>query len=313
MSYSITSEFILLNSLLNNIRSINQYNLIEYNDSMTPDQLTEIALKNLVNNDIDNMKICFSMAIEKNHTPAMLHFARYYEQIESNIEEMIRLYLLAIEHNNKDGAFSLANYYKSKNDVPNILKYLNIGVDKFNDQDSMLDLINYYNTINDEVNSVKYCDKLIEHNLSHGHFIKGKTFQIYKKYSEMKNHYDQFLNSLDSTTIMFNTEELNLNEKHCMYIIKFYMDNDINLPLVQYILHKLNISTPSILGHLQFKLNKAKLKDPIYNKIGSCGICFNDDVTLQLFDCLGHYYCSDCTINMDKCAICRCTKKCGHM
>jgi TPR repeat protein len=70
------------------------------------------------------MKICFALAIEKNYTSAMLHFARYYEQIEYNREEIIRLYTLAYEHGHRDGAYSLALFFKHLNDTPNVLKYL---------------------------------------------------------------------------------------------------------------------------------------------------------------------------------------------
>jgi tetratricopeptide (TPR) repeat protein len=302
----LPNAFMLLNTLLSN-------SPIEYDESMTAEKLTDIAIQNMICQDYDNMKICFMMAIEKNYTPAMLQFARYYEQFEMNINEMIRLYELAIQHNDKNGAIALSDHYKSKNDIPNTLKYLNICVDKFNDIESINDLIAYYNSQNDEVNSLNYCDKLITLDQSNGYYMKGKTYQTFKKYSDMKIWYEQFLHSIDVSTIVFNTKNLTQLEKQFAHVIKLYMDNDINIPLLQFILHKLNITNSSILGHIQFKLNKTKLKDPVYNKIGSCNICFSDDVQLQLFDCLGHYYCQDCTISMDKCAICRCSKKCSHI
>jgi len=305
-SFYLPNAYVLLNNILSS-------EPLEYDNSMTPQQLTDIAIQNMLRQDYDNMKICFTMAIEKNYTPAMTQMARYYEQFEHNNNEMIRLYELAIQHGDKNGAIALGDYYKSKNDIPNVLKYLNICINQFNDHESIYDIIMYYNSINDEPNSLKYCDKLIEYDQSRGYFIKGKTFQLFKKYSDMKVHYELFLNSLDTTKIVFNTDNLTALEKQFAHVIKLYMDNDINIQFVQFILHKLNISTPTILGHIQFKINKMKLKDPVYNKIGSCSICFGDDVQLQLFDCLGHYYCQDCTINMGKCAICRCSKKCNHI
>jgi tetratricopeptide (TPR) repeat protein len=265
----------------------------------------------MVAHDYDNMKICLAMAIEKNYTPAMVHLARFYDQIEHDLNEMIRLYTLAYENGNKDGAFGLVDYYKSTHDIANVLKYLNIGVDQFNDQESIYDLVMYYQSINDETNSLKYCDKLIQTNPNRGHFIKGKMFQTFKKYDEMKIHFNSFFESLVPTNLLFNTDELNNDEKQFSYVIKLYMDNELDLPYVQFILHKFNITTSTILGHLQFKLNKTKLT--IYNQVGTCAICFNDNINLQLFDCLGHHYCRDCTISMDKCAVCRCTKKCSHM
>lgn len=302
----LPDAFMLLNTLLSN-------SPIEYNQSMTAEKLTDIAIQNMICQDYDNMKICFMMAIEKNYTPAMLQFARYYEQFEHNINEMVRLYELAIHYNDKNGSLALADYYKLKNDIPNTLKYLNICVDKFNDIESINDLIGYYNSQNDETNSVNYCDKLISLDHSSGYYMKGKTYQKFNKFSDMKICYELFLNSIDSSSIVFDPENFTQVEKQFAHVIKLYMDNDINIPLIQFILHKLNITNSSILGHIQFKLNKMKLKDPVYSKAGTCNICFNDDVQLQLFDCLGHYYCQDCTINMDKCAVCRCSKKCSHI
>ena len=300
------TAFMLLNNLLST-------SPIEYDESMTAEKLNDIAIQNMICQDYDNMKICFMMAIEKNYTPAMLQFGRYYEQFEMNTKEMIRLYELAIQHNDKQGAIALADFYKSKNDIPNTLKYLNICIDKFNDIESITDLIGYYQSSNNDVNSLNYCDKLISLDQSFGYYMKGKIYQHSKKYSDMKVWYEQFLNSIDPSRIVFDTDNLTMIEKQFAHVIKLYMDNDINIPLLQFILHKLNITNSSILGHIQFKLNKTKLKDPVYSKTGTCNICFSDDVQLQLFDCLGHYYCQECTINMDKCAICRCSKKCSHI
>lgn len=284
---------------------ISLYNSIEYNESMTGEKLNDIALQYANRQDYDNMKICFSMAIEKNYTTAMIHLGKYYEKIEINVGEMIRLYELAIYYNDEIGVIALVDYYKLKNDTQNILKYLNIYVDKFNDKQSIHDLIIYYHSTNDEENSMKYSNKLFEIDQLQGHFYKGKTYEVFKKYSDMKLHYDYFLANIDSEII----NNSSMIKKQSLHIIKLYLDNDINILLIQATLHKINFSHSDILGHVQYKLNKIKLKDPVYSKIGSCNICMNDDIQLQLFDCLGHYYCLDCTINIAKCAICKCTKK----
>jgi hypothetical protein len=284
------------------------YYQIEYNESMTGEKLSDIAMQYAIRRDYDNMKICFTMAIDKNYTPAMIQLGKYYEKIEINVDEMIRLYELALHYNNEIGVIALVDYYKLNNDIPNVLKYLNIYVDKYNDKQSMHDLIIYYHSINDEENSMKYCNKLFAIDQLQGHFYKGKTYEVVKKYSEMKSHYDYFLNNVNITII----NNSSMIEKQVSHILKLYLDNDINIPFVQEILHKINFTHAHILGHVQYKLNKIKLKDPVYSKIGSCNICMNDDIQLQLFDCLGHYYCLDCTINIDKCALCKCTKKCSH-
>jgi hypothetical protein len=121
------------------------------------------------------------------------------------------------------------------------------------------------------------------------------------------------LNNVNPSLLVFDNDIDNNYEKKFLNVIKLFLNNEINLGFIQSILHKYNITMSQILGHLQFKLNKIKLKDPEYSKIGTCNICFGDDVKLQLYDCLGHYYCLECTINMEKCAVCRCIKKCDHI
>jgi hypothetical protein len=304
----IPNTMMMLNSFL-----INNYEDLEYDSSMEADKLMIIGDKYINRGDTDNMKICLYTAIEKKHVPSMLYLAKYFRYFEYNIDEMLRLYNLAIENGSNEGAYSLSEYYKTINDSENVIKYLNISINNFNDQESMIDIINYYSDKNDEVNCMKYADKLIEHNPIRGNYIKGKMYQRFKKYTEMKLHYEYFLNTLEPDLISLNNEELTYTEKQFLSIIKLYMDNDINIPYIQNILHKFNISDSSILGHIQFKLNKIRIKEPLYSMIGSCNICFGDNIKLQLYDCLGHYYCEECTINMDKCAICRCSKKCSHI
>jgi hypothetical protein len=258
----------------------------------------------------DNMKICFSMAIEKNYTKAMLHLARYYEQIEFNLEEVIRLNTLAYENGDRDGAYALASYYKHVNNVPNIIKYLTIGAERFGDEEAIYDLILYYSNIKDEENSFKNCNILITKNPLQGHYVMGKTFQAFDKFNDMKVHFNEYLNKLTVNEIKFDIDPINVHEKQFSNVLKIYMDNDINLTFVQSTLHRLNITTSKLLGHLQFKLNKTKLPHYLQeNK--TCSICF-DDTNLNLFDCLGHHYCENCTIKMDICAVCQCSKKCGH-
>jgi hypothetical protein len=311
------------NALLHNLIStmimpedINIINLnngvggIAYNDTMTGEELTNVAMEYLSIQDYDNMKICFALAIEKKYTKAMLHFARYYEQIEYNRDEVIRLNTLAYENGDRDGAYSLALFFKQLNDTPNILKYLIIGAEDFDDEEAMSDLIVYYTSINDETNSFKYCNILYQKNILQGHYILGKTYKEYNKFSEMKIHFNEYFNKLTTDEIKFDTTFRIGHEKQFLNVLKIYMDNDINLEFIQSTLHRLNITTSNLLGHLQFKLNKTKL--PHYLQVNkTCSICF-DDTDLKLFDCLGHHYCESCTIKIDICAVCQCSKKCGH-
>lgn len=274
---------------------------IKYDESMSPDMLNNIANKFIILYDYNNMKRCYTLAVEKKSTLAMVQLARYYTQIEPNEEEVIRLYNLAIENDDGNGAHELAEYYKSKDDITNFIKYSNISIDQFNNEESTIPIISYYNGIKDETNSIKYCDKLIKINSLRGYFTKGMTYQIYDKYTEMKECYDTYLNNLCIN---------NFDDPiHYKYVIKLYLMNDIDIPYVQSMMHKFKMVEPKLTGHLQYKIHKSKLKEPMYNKIGTCSICLTDAITLQLFDCLGHYYCRDCTIKIDKCAVCMCTKR----
>jgi len=279
----------------------NEY--IEYNDTMSSDELTNIGSQYWHNQDYDNMKICLSMAIEKNNTKAMLILGRYYEEVEFNLGELIRLYTLAYENGNKEGSYSLASYYKHINDTPNIIKYLNICIDRFNDEDAIHDLIIYYNRVKDEINSFKYCNILMNKNNLQGHYVYGKSFRLFEKFQEMKIHFNSFLEQI---TI----EQYNDYETQLLHVFKIFLDNEINLPFVQSTIQRLNITTKKLVGHLNFKLNKTKL--PNYKKENTtCPVCF-DDTELKLFDCLGHHYCESCTIKLISCEYCFCSKKCDH-
>lgn len=238
----------------------------------------------------------------------MLNLARYYEQFEVNSEEMIKYYSLAIENDSKDGAISLIEYFTYLSDIPNIIKYTTIAADKFNDINSIVDLIKHYSNANDEQNSLKYSDKLIEVNANKGFFMKGTIFENLKKYNEMIIEYTKFLDTVN----LSNTSSI-LIERNFMYVVLLFINNEINLTYVQSVLQKHNIQTQNLWSHLQYKLNKLKLVQPPYSKVGRCNICLDDDVTLQIFDCIGHYYCRNCTITINHCSFCKCTKKCSHM
>jgi tetratricopeptide (TPR) repeat protein len=277
---------------------------IEYNDTMTGEQLGEIALKFIKSGDYDNARICLSMAIEKNHTESMIQFGKYYEQVEPNVEEMVRLYTLAYENGNKEGAFELAAYYTKIKNEPEMIKYLEIGAERFNDHNAIYNLIIHFLGKEDKDNSLKYCDKLIENNPNAGHYIKGYVFQKFNDIDCMKIHYHMFLSNLPPNPI--GTQE---DGEKILDVIKIYIQNEIDLPFIQTMLHKFQITDGGILGHLQFKINKTKLSN--YKMNGDCMICY-ETKDLQMFDCLGHHYCLGCNIKIQQCAVCKCSRKCMH-
>lgn len=277
---------------------------IEYNDTMTGEKLGEVALKFIKRGDYDNARICLSMAIEKNHTESMIQFGKYYEQVEPNVEEMVRLYTLAYENGNKEGAFQLASYYTLVKNEPEMIKYLVIGAERFNDRDAIYNLIIHFLGKEDKENTLKYCDKLIENNPNAGHYMKGYVFQKFNDIDCMKIHYHMFLTNLPENPI--GTQE---DGEKILDVIKLYMQNEIDLPFIQSMLHKFQITDGGVLGNLQFKINKTKL--PNYKQHGDCMICY-DTKDLQMFDCLGHHYCLECIIKIQQCAVCKCSRKCLH-
>ena len=305
----MTSHFgsILLNELVN-VMGQEAFDLpnvpLNYDETMSGDKLNEIAQKYIKKGDYDNARICLLMAIEKGHTKSMLQLGTYYEQVEPNVEDMIRLYTLAYENGNKEGVFALANYYTKMNNEEQMIKYLLIGANRFEDRDAIYNLIVHYQKKQEKINCLFWVDKLIANNPNAGHYLKGWAFEKFNDIDCMKIHYTMFLEKLPPNPILSHEDA-----EKILDIIRLYIHNEIDLQFIQQMLHKFSITDDVILGHLQFKINKTKL--PNYMQTGECMICY-DTKDIQMYDCLGHYYCLGCTIKLDKCPVCKCTKKCIH-
>jgi tetratricopeptide (TPR) repeat protein len=305
MTSHLASLFLneLVNIMENNSSAVSNIPL-NYDDTMSGDKLNEIAQKYIIKGDYDNSRICLLMAIEKSHTKSMLQLGTYYEQVEPNVDEMIRLYTLTYENGDKEGTFALANYYTKIQNDEQMIKYLTIGANRFNDRDSIYNLIVYYQKKHDKINCLYWVDKLIVDNPNAGHYLKGWAFEKFNDTDCMKIHYTMFLEKLPPNPIVSHEDA-----EKILDIIKIYLHNEIDLPFIQTMLHKFSITDDIILGHLQFKINKTKL--PNYTQTGECMICY-ETKDIQMYDCLGHHYCLGCTIKIEKCAVCKCTKKCIH-
>ena len=288
--------------------AIAEYKRIPYDETMTGEQLTDIGCEYTKLGNSYHTKKCFELAINKNYPSAILCLGNYYLRVENNSTEFIRLYNMGLEHQMKDAPIALAEYYHSIDDIPNMVKYLKISVDEFNDSASIYNLIMHYNHENDEPNSIKYCNMLIEHNYKNGQFFMGQTFRQFTKYNEMIKHYKLFLEDIKDGEVNFYNDNISELENQAMFVIfHVFIANEIDLEEMQTYLHKFNITTDQLLGLLQFKINKTKI--PYYSKIGECPICLEDNVNLKLYDCLGHYYCQMCTVKIEKCAICKCSRR----
>ena len=72
------------------------------------------SLSELYRNDenYEDMKKYYQMAIEKANSDAMTHLGHYYQYTEINYKEMMKYYLMAIEKENSYAMTILGNYYE---------------------------------------------------------------------------------------------------------------------------------------------------------------------------------------------------------
>ena len=283
--------------------------IFEYNESMDGEKLVDIGCEYGKIKHRYHIKRCFELAINKDYLPALMCLGNYYLQIENNYLEFIKLYETAVKYKIKDAAMGLADYYNSIEDFPNMVKYLEICLEDFDDADSAWNLSQYYTGINDEKNSILYANKLITLDYNKGHFMMGQLYRHFLKYELMINHYKLFLTNIKVEDVNFENENCSELEHQLMFVIfHVFVSNEIDIEEMQNYITKFKIISSSLSGLLQFKINKTKI--PYYNKTGECPICLQDNINLKLFDCLGHHYCEICTVKLDTCAMCKCSRKC---
>jgi hypothetical protein len=284
------------------IQSISQERSYEYNENMSGYELNEIALNYRDIYDYDTMIECFTFAINKDYIPAMLNLATYYAQNNIEVDKMVKLYTTAYEKGEKEGLISLIEFYKSKNNLENMVKYSDILIEKFNNLKHIYYLINEYKILKKEEICIKYCNKLLSINPLDCHFTLGHIYHSFYKLNESVTSYKKCLE-------LFNQETTTIENEQFYIIIKYFIENEIELKYIQSILHKFKIIDNSIQSNLQYRINKTQL--PHYKKDEECSICM-DSTNIKLYDCLGHWFCDTCTSNMVKCPACGCSKKCFH-
>jgi len=223
------------------------------------------------------------------------------------VEILVPLYRKMYKNNDLKGIDHLIMFYHYKGAEKKRFKYLNIGWYKFKDQRSLCSLIHYYSVNKDYDNVEKYTNILKPINPSIAQFMIGMEHKLRCNYDEMIINLKLFFEYVKKDDlIMKEDEELNDYTKGYINILRLFIMNEIELQFVQETVKKFNIITGTIHSNIQFKINKTKL--PNYKKIGSCYICFDDDVELQLYDCLGHHYCKKCTVQLNKCPTCMCDR-----
>ncbi len=284
----------LLNDLLYGIlaSSYSNYNLeTEINESTTGEKYLDLASIAMLQMNYAKAKKFLEKAIEKNHYPAMIAFAKYYDQYEHNEDQMKKWYLKAIKHNQKDGAYFLAKYYQEKGNDELMLKYLKIGVEKFGDLDSMMQLGKYYYEKKDNENTVKYYTLAAEKGSSSAMYNLGVHYM-------KQNNTEEFIKYFKAALLTLETHKSPIFNP----IIFTLIENEIDLKYVQENLTRIGVTNEKVSSMMQYKTNKSKL--PNYKVHEECTICC-ETTDLQMYDCLGHHFCLGCTVKLTKCPICK--------
>jgi hypothetical protein len=289
----------LLNLIMQSISYERSY---EYNENMSGYELNEIALNYQDIHDYVSMIQCFTLAINKDYIPSMLNLATYYAQNNIQFDEMVKLYTTAYEKGEKEGLISLIEYSKSKNNLENMVKYSDILLEKFNTTKHIYYLINEYKYLKKEELCIKYCNKLLNLNPLKGYFTLGHIYHTFYKFNESVTSYKKCLE-------LFNPETTTIENEQFYIIIRYFIENEIELKYIQSILHKFKIIDNSVQSNLQYRINKTQF--PFYKKEEECAICM-DSTNIKLYDCMGHWFCDTCTSHIVKCPACSCSKKCFH-
>jgi hypothetical protein len=222
-------------------------------------------------------------------------------------EILVPLYKKMYKNNDIKGIDHLIMYYYYKGADKKRFKYLNIGWYKFKDQRSLCSLIHYYSVNKDYDNIEKYHHILKSINPSIAQFMIGMEHKRRCNYDQMILNLKLFFDYVKKEDLIINDgEELNDYTKAYVSILRLFIMNEIELHFVQEMVKKFNIISGSIYNNIQHKLNKTKLTD--YKKIGTCYVCLDEDIEIQLFDCLGHHYCKKCTVQLSKCPTCLCDR-----
>jgi TPR repeat protein len=208
--------------------------------------------------------------------------------IEKNYNEGVRYIKMAADVKLPEAIFTMYSFYHAgegvEKNMDEAMKYINIGVEMKDPLSIYQAIILYYNY------GIYDIPQNIEEGFRHIKlFVEGLTIDnIYCKVTKKFTNIGNYLYKI---------------------IYEILLQNDMELYFVQEVISKYSVYS-NLNSLLQFKLNKKKL--PNYTKIDKCMICFEDNISTQLFDCLGHYYCQNCTIKIKDCCLCKSKKRCFH-
>ncbi len=101
------------------------------------------GVKHEIEENYEEMKKYYLMAIDKGYSNAMNNLGIYYQHNETNYKEMKKYFLMAIEKNNTYAMFNLACYYQYyETNYEEMKKYYFMAIE--NGNLDALDVINIY-------------------------------------------------------------------------------------------------------------------------------------------------------------------------
>jgi hypothetical protein len=238
-------------------------------------------------------------------------FIDYLEMNNYNIDLIYPLYIKLYKNNNINGIHKLYIYYDKKNDSNMKIKYMNIGWYKLKDLNSLCNLVKFYLYAGDNEKCDKYCNILMSNNIAMGQFLSGIICKERNQYNKMIEHFTLFFSYISINDLGDEYDEKNMYSHAYGIITCIFTQNEIELNFIQKMHYRFEMNKDPYIGNLQLKINKTKL--PNYRKDGECPICMKENSSLKIFDCLAHYYCDECTVQINnKCPICRLSRMCYH-
>jgi len=147
------------------------------------------------------MKKYYLLAIELNHSYAMLYLGRYYQYIEKNYELMKKYHLMAIDLNNSDAMYYLGCYYKfiKKNDSSFVELY------KYEDKKYIINLFNYKFENNINIDQKYYYSFLQWKSENRSNMVKTKQDILRKTNIFPKNYNEKYLIHFNKIVNLKNT------------------------------------------------------------------------------------------------------------
>jgi TPR repeat protein len=250
---------------------------------------------------------------------------KYYKLAADNTSEMLydhRDWITESKEIKKKCIYKVACFYSSgtgveKNNIE-AFKYTKLSVEAnvinaFNDM--FMCYLHGFGVVKNFEEAMKYLKIGIEKKDDKAIFsmiclcYNDETYNYPQNLDEGMKYIKLFLEDVTTENLKTNTKFSVKGQLLYNIIYILLLQNDLELKFVQHIILKYPVYG-NLNSLLQFKLNKCKLAN--YSQKDNCIICYDENIDLQMFDCLGHYYCKKCTIKIKECCLCKGKKRCFH-